>query len=320
VLKRLILALTLLALASQAWAQARGNIFSTRAQKEFEAALTLGGLFGVPRTPTASLPACTTSQMGAVRFDTTAAGLTVCDGSSWAAVGGGGGGGANTSLSNLTSTSINTALFPATAGAWDLGSTTKSWRELWISGPSGTETNNFQITGTSTSGTRVITLPDASGTVLLTGGSASFSTVTTTHITATELAAFGAGEITFSNGGFYNDGVSTFVMYADGGLQLDPGSGHVKITGTAPAVSACGTSPSLAIGSDHAGKVTAGTAAPTSCLLTFAVVWTTAPACVCNDETAIVACQAVSTTTTLTLNTAASMDSHVLSYICMQGS
>jgi hypothetical protein len=81
---------------------------------------------------------------------------------------GGGGGGANTSLSNLTAVAINTSLLPGAAGGINLGSGTLPFGDIYLAGTSGTPaTNNFKITGASTSGTRTITLPDASGTVCL---------------------------------------------------------------------------------------------------------------------------------------------------------
>ncbi|HSX33896.1 MAG TPA: hypothetical protein VLF91_06190 [Candidatus Saccharimonadales bacterium] len=80
----------------------------------------------------------------------------------------GGGGGANTALSNLASVAINTTLLPGAAGTINLGSGTLPFGDVFLAGTSGTPgTNNFKITGTSTSGTRVITLPDATGTVCL---------------------------------------------------------------------------------------------------------------------------------------------------------
>ncbi|MCP4989431.1 MAG: hypothetical protein GY928_26250, partial [Colwellia sp.] len=79
---------------------------------------------------------------------------------------GGAGGGANTALSNLTSVAINTTLLPGVAGTPDLGSGTLPFGELFIAGTSGTPgTNNFRFTGASTSGTRILTIPDAGGTL-----------------------------------------------------------------------------------------------------------------------------------------------------------
>ena len=79
--------------------------------------------------------------------------------------------GANTALSNLASVAINTALLDDAAAADDFGSATLPWKDIFLAGSSGTPgTNNFRLTGASTSGTRVITLPDASATLLYNGG------------------------------------------------------------------------------------------------------------------------------------------------------
>lgn len=66
--------------------EAQSSGFSTRAIKEFDAALTSSGRFGVPRYTTALLPACTAGNKGAIAWDTTTNGLKGCDGSSWASV------------------------------------------------------------------------------------------------------------------------------------------------------------------------------------------------------------------------------------------
>jgi hypothetical protein len=73
---------------------------------------------------------------------------------------------ANRALSNLASVALNTALLPDAAAADDFGSATLPFKDFFLAGSSGTPgTNNFKITGASTSGTRVITLPDATVTV-----------------------------------------------------------------------------------------------------------------------------------------------------------
>jgi hypothetical protein len=77
---------------------------------------------------------------------------------------------ANTSLNNLASVAINTSLLPGTAGGANLGSSTLPFGQLSLAGTSSSPaTNNFLITGASTSGTRTITLPNASGTVGVSG-------------------------------------------------------------------------------------------------------------------------------------------------------
>lgn len=110
-------------------------------------------------------------------------------------------GAANPALSNLASVAINTALIPGTAGALTIGTATKPWGSLWFSGASATPgTNNFNITGTSTSGTRTLTLADGNTTLVAgtmmsttstswapTGGTATVTGI----LTGSSYAAFG---------------------------------------------------------------------------------------------------------------------------------
>lgn len=94
-------------------------------------------------------------------------------------------------------------------------------------------------------------------------------------------------------------------------------AGTYTTSGDVPAVSACGTTPSIAsTGTDEAGKVTVGSGAIAggTCTVTFADTHTVAPACYCTNETAANLCRAVSTTTTLTLTGVAA--SEVIAYGC----
>lgn len=110
---------------------------------------------------------------------------------------------ATRALDNLASVAINTALLPGTAGSLDFGSATKTWKDLFLAGSSGTPgTNNFKITGTSTSGTRVVTLPDRSITVagvsgtLTSGNCAKFDA--SGNIVDNGAVCGGAGSATYS--------------------------------------------------------------------------------------------------------------------------
>jgi hypothetical protein len=63
---------------------------------------------------------------------------------------------------------------------------------------------------------------------------------------------------------------------------------HLASTGTAPSISACGTSPSTATGSsDLAGEVTVGGGSPVSCVINFNVSFTNAPFCTVVDRTTL---------------------------------
>lgn len=101
-------------------------------------------------------------------------------------------------------------------------------------------------------------------------------------------------------------------------VRVQGGSGHILSVGTALSagnLSGCGTSPNL-VGTDNGGTITVGSAAGTSCVLTFATAWGTAPSCVVSDDSAIVSIQPVSTTTTLTLTGSAALTGAVLTYFC----
>lgn len=102
--------------------------------------------------------------------------------------------------------------------------------------------------------------------------------------------------------------------------KVDSNRHEVHDSTVAPAVSSCGTSPTISSGAnDHAGKVTLGTSigVDTSCTVTFAVPFTRAPSCMVNNESQILLLQAVTTTTTMTINVATTFtDSDVISYSC----
>lgn len=76
-------------------------------------------------------------------------------------------GGANTTLSNLSTTSINTALLAQTS--IDLGSTVKPFRDLYLYGSGTYGTNYFKFNGTPTS-TRTLTIPDRTATLATSSG------------------------------------------------------------------------------------------------------------------------------------------------------
>lgn len=99
-------------------------------------------------------------------------------------------------------------------------------------------------------------------------------------------------------------------------MRLDA-LGHIVMTGTAPAVSSCGTgSPSVA-GTDVAGRITIGTGTPSSCTLTFANAYATAPSCTVGDETTSLLLKGIASTTTLVITAVAFGNGDTISYICL---
>jgi hypothetical protein len=109
-----------------------------------------------------------------------------------------------------------------------------------------------------------------------------------------------AGNVTMSCGGLSDSARSasgTFTYYGtatattaiaftptatfDGGVQL------VSVQTQGPALTSCGTSPSIQQGSDRtAGNVTMGSSSPTACTVTFAAAFTNTPACIVIPYTA----------------------------------
>lgn len=122
----------------------------------------------------------------------------------------------------------------------------------------------------------------------------------------------GANTCSSSNAaGVFSVGTTATVGDGTGTIRAQ----HHIGAGTAPGISSCGTSPSIS-GSDAAGKATIGTAPGTSCVITFNVAYTNAPACFSNDETTSILSRAVTTTTTLTLN-GVFVGGDVVSYGCI---
>jgi hypothetical protein len=100
---------------------------------------------------------------------------------------------------------------------------------------------------------------------------------------------------------------------------------HIAITGSTPTVSTggsdCGTSPSI-VGNDNVGFVTVGSSSSgTTCTITFAHAWTTAPVCIAQDNTTEVTLSAPTTTTTVVIGAPARIgnfaDGDQVAYHCI---
>ncbi len=98
--------------------------------------------------------------------------------------------------------------------------------------------------------------------------------------------------------------------------------GHVEYTGTAPALTSCGTSPSIA-GTDTTGKITIGTGGGiTGCTATFATAFANTPACIVQGvgtNLTDILTQSVSTTQFQLVRAASAVitDGTVVAYHCL---
>jgi hypothetical protein len=125
---------------------------------------------------------------------------------------------ASTALSNLASVALNTALLPDAAAADDFGSATLPFKDIFLAGSSGTPgTNNFKITGASTSGTRVITLPNATAT--LAGTTVALGGTGATSFTGSRCVQTNAGGTALESaaGACASSGTNSFVITLDSG-------------------------------------------------------------------------------------------------------
>ena len=91
---------------------------------------------------------------------------------------------------------------------------------------------------------------------------------------------------------------------------------HQSFTGATPALSSCGTAPTIS-GNDTLGVITIGTGTVTACTVTFATAWLAAPVCTTVTSTAILG-EAITTlnTTTLTLGFSGSLAGGTVYYQC----
>lgn len=137
--------------------------------------------------------------------------------------------------------------------------------------------------------------------LVVAGGSSVLPPVFATHNSTSTAGNYGcflnAGSSAVSNGWlcFYNDthtngaedshvGIATAAAGTKTEKMKIGNTGQIEYGGSDPAVSLCGTSPSV-VGSDSAGRITVGTGgSATSCTLTFAKTWANAPICMFRNE------------------------------------
>lgn len=164
----------------------------------------------------------------------------------------------------------------------------------------------------------IISLPETNNTCFGSGASQETLCGLTGHAFGVNPNNSGSqtiAQLNFTLGSFTQGG-----LISPGGINVTGSSsnGHMLFSGpslSAGALSSCGTSPTIN-GTDSAGTITVGSAAGTTCVLTFANAWGTAPSCVVTDDSAIVAIQGTTTTTTLTLTGSAALTGAKLTYHC----
>lgn len=98
-------------------------------------------------------------------------------------------------------------------------------------------------------------------------------------------------------------------------MRIDA-KGHMGFSGTAPALSSCGTSPTLLSGSnDVAGEITTGTGTPTTCTLTFALAYAATPSCAVSPQALFATFSYTVSTSAISITTTAA-SSRKINYVC----
>lgn len=231
--------------------------------------------------------------------------------------------GANTALSNLTTTSINANLDPDTANSRSMGDLGNRWATITAQNyQSGVAGQYIVFTG-SGAPTKPSGSPSGGGIwkPFQGGGSSSLITVFTEN---------NADNVSPSGSLFIDSGNNTGTA-GTGSIRIRPGmntgggtkgsvvmDGHVLAGSNgpvSPAVSACGTSPSI-VGFDLAGRITVGTGSPTSCTITFDKPYSNAPICIVQNETTSTLLKPTPSTTALVI-TGTFTDGDAVAYHCL---
>lgn len=203
-------------------------------------------------------------------------------------------------------TSLNaTDMVPVRQGAAVLNQETAlSTLAAFIVG-GGANLNQIVLEGT-TSGAITVKPQAAAGTF-------NFNLPTTAGTSGQPLLSGGGGATAMNWGSVTGSG--SFVLGTAPTISAPVISGHPTVSGSAPALSSCGTSPAI-VGSDLAGEVTMGTGTPTGCVITFAAAFTAAPFCVVTWQANLASMQYAVSTTAITLTQTAT-NSNKVNYHCI---
>ncbi|CAN5706254.1 hypothetical protein BH10BAC2_BH10BAC2_42970 [soil metagenome] len=143
---------------------------------------------------------------------------------SWSNDNNSGGGGANTALSNLTTTAINQSLLPATDNTIDLGSSSKSWRNIYSG-------NSIYLKGSivlHSPGTENFFVGNGAGNNSLTGSiNTGVGQVALTQLTSGSYnTANGYASLSFNTTGSYNTANGSFALSFNTGGYSNTASGY----------------------------------------------------------------------------------------------
>lgn len=229
--------------------------------------------------------------------------------------------GSATFTGNITAANLTANGNSTLTGAVSAGSSVTATGNLQSTAGAVYSSNNFIITSrlqlfTSADGAVVMTNIGGTGLTSLTlgvSGSASYPMFLTPGSSGTLQIKLGDGSA-FSP----IEAASITSKTAAGvvGHQFDTNGKQRVGANTAPALTSCGTSPTIT-GNDHAGVVTMGTGSPTGCVITFNVAYASAPICIVSWQAQALASQSYTVSTTAITLTQTGTSSNTARYICL---
>lgn len=188
------------------------------------------------------------------------------------------------------------------------GSSTFGTNDTWIARPAPA---NIQLGGTDTGGNAVVA--QTVSVISVAAGNTNTAGADWTFNASKGTGTGVGGNIIFQTAPAGTTGSSQNAYVQ---VEIIDSKGHIRVGNqTAPALTACGTSPSI-IGDDTAGEVTMGTGTPTGCVITFKTAYAAAPLCIVAWQAQALASQSwtVSASAITTVQTATNSDK--INYIC----
>ena len=135
------------------------------------------------------------------------------------------------------------------------------------------------------------------------------------YFTAAQLATYAVSTWPALNTAVTFGGVDSFTAVSTTFGSTNP-THLISGQTTAPALTSCGSTGAAIVGSDTAGHVTVGGTASTSCIVTFNVAYTGAPACVVTSESQLTSFAYSVTNTAITV-AQTSTASNKFDYVCV---
>jgi hypothetical protein len=216
---------------------------------------------------------------------------------------------------NFTPTAVNTSIY----GIYQVSGVVPNYFGGKVGVGTTTPLSALSIsTTTSLGSTSLFAVASSTNATLfnvLGNGFVGIGTTSPTAQLSNDIASSTAGTATTAPVGYVQSMIIAGTRYM---LEMFDLWGHFVTGGPAPVISSCGTTPNGSVsGNDRNGTITVGGGVVTSCVLTFAHAYPTAPDCVVSDNSTAIAVGVTSVSATaITTGFSASLGGGQVYYIC----